>query len=71
MIDPSTSPAATPREIAARLRHLADSMLDIAAEMHYVGGFAEWAQHHVELAGAAHIAREWADGIDAACQYET
>lgn len=56
----------TRTEIAARLRVLADEMDDIAAAMDYYGGFAEWAQHGREIAGAGNIARQWAAEIEAA-----
>lgn len=52
-------------EIAQRLRYLADDMTEVATLMDYYGGFAEWARHGVELAGAAHIARGWANAIEA------
>lgn len=55
----------TQLEIAARLRRLADEMDDMAVMMDYYGGFAEWAQHGREIAGAGDIARQWADEIDA------
>ena len=54
----------TQLEIAARLRTMAELMDDIAAEMDYYGGFAEWSQHGLELFGAASIARQWADEIE-------
>lgn len=56
----------TKLEIAARLRVLADEMDDIAAAMDYYGGFAGWAQHGREIAGAGNIARQWAAEIEAA-----
>lgn len=51
-------------EIAQRLRSLADDMTEVATLMNYHGGLAEWARHGVELAGAAHVARSWADAIE-------
>lgn len=54
----------TKPEIAARLRRLADEMDDIAACMDYYGGFAEWAKHGREIAGAGSIARQWAAEIE-------
>jgi hypothetical protein len=55
----------THSDISARLRSLADEMDNIAVAMDYYGGFAEWAQHGREIAGAGAIARQWADEIDA------
>ena len=54
----------TKRQIARRLRTLANRMADVAADMDYYGGFAEWSQHGKELLGAARIARQWADEIE-------
>ncbi|TXH53679.1 MAG: hypothetical protein E6Q97_12605 [Desulfurellales bacterium] len=51
-------------QLASRLRQLSKDMLEIAVDMDYFGGMAEWAKHGAELAGAAHIARTWADEID-------
>ena len=50
--------------IARHLRTLARRMDAVAVEMDYYGGFAPWGQHAKELAGAAAIAREWAEEID-------
>lgn len=58
-------------EIAQRLRSLADDMTEVATLMNYYGGLAEWARHGVELACASHIARGWADAIEAAQQEQT
>lgn len=55
----------TKKQIAKRLRTLANRMTDVATDMDYYGGFAEWALHGKELANAANIARQWADEIDA------
>lgn len=52
-------------EIAARLRKLADEMNDIAVQMDYYGGFAEWSRHGREISGAGKIARQWAEEIEA------
>lgn len=57
--------APTQTEIATRLRALAVEMDDIAVAMDYYGGFAEWAKHGREIAGAGGIARQWADEIEA------
>lgn len=54
----------TKAEIAYRLRWLSKHMIDIAASMDYCGGMAEWAAHGVQMAGAAHIANQWADEIE-------
>lgn len=55
----------TKLEIAARLRGLAEQMIDVAAAMDYYGGFAGWAEHGPQLAGAGAIAQQWADEIEA------
>jgi hypothetical protein len=55
----------TRAELAARLRALSAEMVEIAVEMDYFGGLAPWARHGLELAGAAGIAREWAEEIEA------
>lgn len=54
----------TKSEISERLRVLTEEMYNLAAAMDYYGGFSEWAQYGKELAGAASIARQWADEID-------
>lgn len=54
----------TKAEIAYRLRWLSKHMIDIAASIDYYGGMAEWAAHGVQMAGAAHIANQWADEIE-------
>jgi hypothetical protein len=66
-MDDKISVVVTPKkvEIAARLRRLADEMDDIAVEMAYYGGFSEWAQHGIKIAGAGTIARQWAGEIEA------
>lgn len=46
-----------------KLRVLADAMDEVAVELDYYGGFAEWSQHGREIAGAGNIARGWADEI--------
>ncbi len=53
-----------PLQIAARLRKLADEMETISVMMDYYGGFAGWSKHGREIAGAGHIARQWADEIE-------
>jgi len=57
-------PPPTKTVIAARLRMLADDMDYLAACMDYYGGFAEWAKHGREIAGAGAIARQWAGEIE-------
>jgi hypothetical protein len=59
------NPPPTKAQIAARLRKLATEMDDIAVDMDYYGGLAEWAQHGREIAGAGKIARGWAEEIEA------
>lgn len=54
----------TQLEIAARLLSLANEMDEMAVMMDYYGGFAEWAQHGREIAGAGNIARQWAYEIE-------
>ena len=51
-------------QIAAKLRKLAEGMDEVAAEMDYYGGFAEWSKHGREIAGAGAIARQWAEKIE-------
>lgn len=51
--------------IPERLRALADDMVELGAEMEYYGGIADWSVHGLELIGAARMAREWADSIEA------
>jgi hypothetical protein len=53
-------------DIAKKIRALSDSMSDIAVEMDYFGGMAEWSKHSVELLGASAVVRNWALEIDAA-----
>lgn len=53
----------TKAEIAERLHQLSKTMLDIATDMDYYGGLAEWAQHGKELAGASGIVMGWAKAI--------
>lgn len=56
----------TPAEIVARLRAVAVEMESLGAAMDYFGGFGgRMAQHGREMVGAAEIAREWADEIEA------
>lgn len=54
----------TKSEIATRLRKLAAEMDELAVAMDYYGGFADWAKHGREIAGAGSIARQWADEIE-------
>ena len=54
----------SPHDIAEQLRWLSAHMLDVAVSIEYFGGFASWAEHGIELAGAATIAEDWADEID-------
>lgn len=56
-------PVPTRHEIALRLRVMATIMEQLAADMQYIGGFSAIGAHGVELAGAAAIARSWANGI--------
>jgi len=55
----------TKLEISEKLRRLANEMDEISVLMDYYGGFAEWAVHGREMAGAGKIARQWADEIEA------
>lgn len=56
----------TPAEIVARLRAVAADMEALGAAMDYFGGFnGRMTQHGREMVGAAGIAREWADEIEA------
>lgn len=59
-------PTTTTRaDIAARLRILAHDMTALAVDMEYYGGFGPMATHGVQLYGAAIIARQWADAVEA------
>ena len=58
----------TRQNIADRLRILSGDMGRLAGDMEYSGGFGEIAAHGRELLGAAHIARGWAEGIEAETQ---
>lgn len=49
----------TKDQIAEELLALSYKMQDIAVAMDYYGGFAEWAEHGVELMGAASVAKQW------------
>lgn len=53
----------TAETIAMKLRVLANAMDEVAAEIDYYGGFAEWAKHGREMAGAGNIVRQWANEI--------
>lgn len=55
----------TRADIAARLRILAHDMTVLAVDMEYHGGFGPMAMHGVQLYGAASIARQWADAVEA------
>ena len=57
------SPPRNKSEIAKQLRWLAEHMLDVATSIDYYGGMAEWGKHGQELAGAALVAKQWADEI--------
>lgn len=54
----------TKKQIALRLRQLANKMEKLGVEMDYYGGFAEWSKHGGEMVGAANIARKWAIEIE-------
>lgn len=51
-------------EIAERLRKLANEMEEVAVCLDCYGGLAEWSEHGREMAGAANIARGWADDLE-------
>lgn len=56
----------TTGEIITRLRAVAAEMASLGVAMDYYGGFnGLMAQHGREMVGAAGIAREWADEIEA------
>lgn len=59
----------TKRQIARRLRTLANRMADVAADMDYVGGFGEMGLHGRELFGAARTAQQWAYEIEAEARW--
>lgn len=54
----------TPDDIALHLRALSADMIKIGAAMEYLGGFGPMAERGIELVGAGHIAREWAEHIE-------
>ncbi len=54
----------TKNEIANRLCGMAEEMEELAVDMDYYGGSAEWAKHFHELMGAAGMARQWAGEIE-------
>jgi hypothetical protein len=64
-LDDVAGDAPSQSDIAQKLRALSDSMSDIAVEMDYFGGMAEWAKHSVELLGASAVVGNWALEIDA------
>lgn len=53
-------------DIACRLRVLADDMFNLAVDMDYYGGLAEWAKHAKELRGASVTVEQWAESIEPA-----
>ena len=59
----------TPDDIALHLRALSADMIKIGAAMEYLGGCGPMAQRGIELVGAGHIAREWAEHIDRTTHY--
>jgi hypothetical protein len=54
---------ATKQNIAKRLKRLSATMLNIAVDMDYYGGFAYWARNSGDLAGASKMAEEWSEEI--------
>lgn len=61
--------ATTPQpQISQRLRTMATDMQEISIEMAAHSGAADWSYHAKQLSGAADIALEWADSIEAECQ---
>lgn len=60
-----TSATTTKAALAIRIRLLADDMEQLGADFDYFGGLAEWAKHGREMIGAANMAREWAEQIEA------
>jgi hypothetical protein len=58
----------SPQRIAERLRALSKDMIDLSADMEYVGGFGEMGQHGMELVGAGLMAESWAEAIEANVQ---
>jgi len=62
---PNSERILTPQaDIVEQLKRLADDMERIAVKIGCYGGSKEWSLHGRELAGAATIARQWADEID-------
>lgn len=54
-----------PSALAIRLRLIADEMEQLGADIDYYGGFSEWHKHGREMIGAAIIARQWSEEIEA------
>lgn len=50
-------------DIAEELLKLSYQMQDISVNMSYYGGFAPWAEHGVELMGAASVVKQWSSEI--------
>lgn len=57
-------PALSQKQIALRLRQLANRMQRLGVQMDYFGGFSETGKHGREMMGAAIIARQWAAQIE-------
>lgn len=53
----------TREEIAERLLKLSYDLAEIGTAMDYYGGFASWAAHGSELAGASLICKQWGQEI--------
>ncbi len=56
----------TQQQLVSRLRELKTVMLDVAAEMCYLGGFGEISERGMQLARSARIVEAWADELDSA-----
>jgi hypothetical protein len=65
------TPKAPKSDMPGRLRALSESMIDLATDMDYYGGFGPMASHGTELAGAAGIVLTWAEGIERDCASTT
>ncbi len=60
----------TKHELADKITALVQQMQEVATEIDYYGGMAEWAQHGAELMNASFTAETWAEGIRAEAQAE-
>lgn len=58
------------QHLADKITALVQQMQEVATEIDYYGGMAEWAQHGAELMNASFTAETWAEGIRAEAENE-